>query len=125
MMESVYVAGGASAIVVTTIIEMLKRSKKIAWINHDSGRVNATLSAIAALLTGIGLTYSFDFNPESGHFHAEFSGNVWDILNMLGHSFWQWCQQHFAYSVAIKPSEILLRILEVQRDIKRRQGMGF
>lgn len=121
MMESIYVAGGASAIVVTTILELLKRSEKLSWINRDSGKTNATLSAVAALLTGIGLTYSFDFNPESGHFHAEFSGNVWDILNMLGHAFWQWCQQHFTYQLAVKPGVLQERQLDVLREIKQIQ----
>lgn len=127
-MESMYVAGGAGAIVVTMLLEQLKRSAKVSWINRDSGRVNATISALAALATGIGLTYTFDFNPESGHFHAEFSGNVWDIANMLGHSLWQWCQQHFAYQVAVRPGNLQQRQLEVLERLEKVQrsqaGMG-
>lgn len=111
-MESIYVAGGASAIVVTTVIEILKRSEHFSWITKDTSRVNATLSVLAALATGIGLSYTFEFNPDSGHFSAAFSGNVWDIVTMLGHSAWQWCQQHFVYQISAKPTSLMIEILK-------------
>lgn len=96
---------------------MLKRSRRVPWLTADSGRLNAWVSAALALVTAVGLVFSFDFDPETGRFAAGLTGNVWDLLHVAEHAPVQFLGQHAIYEVGFKPVEMLRAILfELQRQ---------
>ena len=109
-MDNIYVASPLTAIAVSTLVQLMKRSKFLPGVTADSAKVNVTVSALLALLSAIGLVFSFDFNPDTGHFAAGITGNMWDVLHVITHTPIQFLQQHAFYQGAIRPAELLERI---------------
>ena len=110
-MDNIYAASGISALTVVSLLEVVKRSRRIPWLTADTGRLTAWVSAALALLTAVGLVFSFDFDPETGRFAAGLTGNVWDILHVIEHAPVQFLGQHAIYEMGVKPAELLRAIL--------------
>lgn len=92
-----------AAVVVSTLLEALKRSDKFRFLNsEDSGKWKAFIGFVTAFLTTIGIHYTFDYNPMVG-------GKVtFEIpaAMVVFHSTWdfakQWAFQQFVYMAGIK-----------------------
>jgi len=115
------VASGSSAIIVTVILQVLKRSGKVPWISKETGRLNAVLGVVLAGLSAAGVSYSFDFDNATGDMVAHVQLNAWAVLHWLEHSVAQWAAQQGFFWAAIRPGELLTELLAVERQ---RQRMG-
>jgi len=124
-MDNVVIAGGTSAVIASVLLQVLKRSDKVAWITKDTGKLNAVLGAVLAGLSAAGVSYSFDFDNTTGDMVAHVQLNAWTVLHWVEHSVAQWAAQQGFFWAAIRPGEILAELLNVQRQINDRQRMGF
>ncbi len=105
-MDNVFVAAGGSAIVVSTLLQALKNSALFPWLSRHTGKLNLLVSLMAAAVTAIGISYSFDFNPDSGAFAFGFKGTLMDVMHGVLHFVAQWCSQQAFYKGFIVPAEI-------------------
>lgn len=106
-MDNIYVVSPTVALVTSVLLQVVKNSTYFPWLNRNTGKLNAAVGMIVALLTSVGIIASFDFNQQTGAFAAGFSGNVWDVLHALGHAVVQWAEQHAIYKSLLVPSETL------------------
>jgi hypothetical protein len=113
---NVYVASGAAAILVSTFLQIMKNSEVFPWVNRNTGRLNTILSIIAAGLSTIGISYSFDYSVETGAFTLGVAGNFWDLMHWLGHWITQWAAQHSVYKAFIVPAEVLGEMRAILKD---------
>jgi hypothetical protein len=88
-----------SGIVIAYFVEYLKNASWFPWLkNEDSEFYKKTFGAVFALFTSIGITYSFDYDPNSGG-HIVFGlPNLHVLLDFAK----QWAFQQFAYDTAVK-----------------------
>ena len=121
-MEGIYVASPLTAFLVSVGMELVKRSRS-SWLDSHRGSVNAWVSAALAFLTSIGLVVSFDFNAETGVFAAGFSGNVWQILHVVGHTPIQLAEQHGFYQVLKIPRMLEMILVELKRQHQKWDGL--
>ena len=105
-MDNVYVASGTLALVTSVLLQMCKNSPWFPWLTRNSGKVNAYVSAVVAVLSSMGIAWSFDYAP-SGDTNIAFSFNVYTVGHMIGHSLVQFAAQHTAYKGLIVPAEQL------------------
>lgn len=115
-MDNIYVASPIVALMSSVLIQLLKNSQWASWINRDTAKLNAFLSALIAFVSSMGIVMSFDWNPDSGAFAAGFKGNVWDILHLLTHFPVQWAEQHVLYKGLIVPAETLGEIRAILKE---------
>ena len=106
-MENVYIASGTLALVVSVAMQMAKNSPWFPWLSRNSGKVNAYVSAGVAVLSSLGIAFSFDFNDVTGDGTGTFSFNLYTMIHMAGHSLVQFAAQHTAYKGLIVPAEQL------------------
>ena len=90
----------ASGIVVSLILDWLKNSGWFRWLSPDSEKwVKMTFGGVAAFITTVGITYTFDYNPTTHGWHAGI-----DIPSL--HAMWdfakQWAFQEFVYRAQVK-----------------------
>lgn len=89
----------ASAIAVSYFIEVLKSSNHFNFINEESAKkIKVLIGAIAALITTVGISYTFDYDQSSGgslvlHLPA---------LHVFLDYFKQWAFQEFVYNVGVR-----------------------
>ena len=50
-MDNIYVASPLTAIAVSTLVQLMKRSRFLPGVTADSAKTNATVSALLALLS--------------------------------------------------------------------------
>lgn len=117
---NIYIASGTTAMVVTALIQALKGARWAKGISHDTGRLNAIVSAVAAFMTSLGLVLSFDYNADTGDFVAGLTGNAWAIAHAGFHGVVQWAQQHVLYEGAVKPGMLLGQVL---RELERANAL--
>lgn len=87
------------AIVVSLLIEYLKRKNWFPWLSDEHTKAWKTfVGAIAAFLTTIGLTWAFEPN-ETGNYVFTV---VLPTLHQLWHFVQQWALQEFSYRVTQK-----------------------
>lgn len=115
-MDNIYVTSGTTALVVSVLLQLVKNSPYVPGINRQTGKLNAAVSAVAALLSALGISYSFDFDPDTGRFAAGFSGSLADMLHGIGHWIVQWSEQHILYKGLIVPAEVLGEIRGLLRE---------
>ena len=101
---------------VATLLQLLKNSPLIPWINRDTGRVNALIGIVAAGLTTIGLSYSYTFDAETGRCTLGFVGSMGGIVDGLAHWFGQWLAQQAYYKGFIVPAEALGEMRAVMKE---------
>ena len=116
-MDNVYVASGTLALVVSVALQMAKNSPWFPWLSRNSGKVNAYVSAVAAVLSSMGIAWSFDFDQTTGAVAAAFQFNLYTILHMTGHSIVQFSAQHVAYKGLIVPAEQLGEIRQLLQRV--------
>lgn len=105
-----------SAAVIATLLQLVKNSPLIPWINRDSGRLNAALSIVAAGLTAFGLSFDGTFDNATGAFTLGFSGTLAGLVNGVAHWIGQWAAQHGFYKMALAPAEILGEMRAIQKE---------
>lgn len=120
-MDEIYVASGTGAMVAAVLLQVLKRSEAVSWIRQDTGKLNAALGALLAMLSAAGVSYTFDFNQETGDMVANVHLNVWTVLHWLEHAAAQWGAQQGIFWGLIRPGELLGELVPVMREIRDRQ----
>lgn len=114
-MDNIYIASPTVALMSSVIIQILKNTPWLSIIDRDTTKLNAFLSATIAFISSLGIVVSFDMTPD-GAFAGHFSGNIWDILHVLGHFPVQWATQHMIYKGFIVPAECLGEIRAILKD---------
>ena len=106
-MDNVYVASGGTAVIVSVLFQIVKNSTWFPWLTRETGKLNAAIGVLIALVSALGIVWSFDFNPNSYDFTGQFHGNLLDVWHAIEHSFVQWVMQHTFYKTALVPAEAL------------------
>jgi uncharacterized membrane protein len=114
-MDSLIPAAGA-AVIVSTLLQLLKNSAWFPLIDRETGKLNAVLSLIAAGFVTLGLSYNYSYDAASGAFTLGFSGTVGGVVNGLAHWAGQWTLQHAAYKGLIVPAEVLGEMRAILKD---------
>jgi hypothetical protein len=125
-MDNTVLAGGTSAILVSVLLQALKRSGKVTWITRDTGKLNAVLGAIGAGLTAAGVRYLFDYDDATGNVVMSVTFNVGTVLEWAQQSVGQWGVQQRFFWAAIKPGELLadiLREMKARNELDRYRGV--
>ena len=87
-----------SALVVYAI-EWMKRWQVVPWIDANTKSVNWAVSAVLALVTSIGITYSFD--AEAGRLVID--GLTWATITTTGwEALKQFVNQQLVYAMAVE-----------------------
>lgn len=90
-----------SSVVLGMIVsEAIELAKRLKWcpIDYDSESLNRTVGAVAAFLSGLGL--SFQFDPVAGRLVID--GLLWGAI---GQGFMQWAVQMGYWRLAIRPNQ--------------------
>lgn len=92
-----------AGIIVAYALELLKKSNKFHFLNsEDSAKYKGFIGAIAALITTVGIHYTFDYDA-TGHGILTFMlPTVPEVLHSLVDFAKQWAFQQFSYDVAVK-----------------------
>ena len=114
-MDNIYAASGTAALVASTLMQIVKNSPLVPWINRETGRLNAVLSIVVAGLMAFGIQSSFNYDGATGAFAIGFSGTVTGLLHSIGHWVAQWAAQHGMYKGFIAPAEILGEMRAIQK----------
>ena len=91
-----------SAIGVTQLIELVKRSPRFAWINAQSEHLNRLIGVIAAGAVSIGIHYEWD---ETTRVLAVTVPTGVQAIHLGWNWFVQWAIQQYAYKTGIKRME--------------------
>jgi hypothetical protein len=105
-----------SATVIATLLQLVKNSPLVPWMSRDTGKLNATVSVLAAGLAAFGLSYQTTFDAETGAFTLGFAGTLGGVVDGLAHWVGQWTAQHTVYKGFIAPAEILGEMRAIQKD---------
>jgi hypothetical protein len=96
-----------AGVIIAYALEALKKSNHFRFLNEDqSGFYKGAVGFIAALLTTIGIHYTFDYDYNVG------GQLIFTIpsLEVFGHSIWdfmrQWAFQQASYDGFVKKSEV-------------------
>lgn len=98
-------AVGTTAIAVPFLIQALKNSPLVPWMNRETERINLTVGLLASGLAAAGIHFAWDANL----------GNLAITVNshMLWAWFVQWAGQQAAYKSLVVPSETLGEIRSI------------
>jgi len=89
--------------VVVWLIEKLKASKAMPFINTETAKLNRLLSIVLAFLSALGIQYSYAFNHQTGTLILTINGLL--LANIL-HFAWTWLQ-NFVMQQAIFKTRIM------------------
>jgi hypothetical protein len=120
-MDNTVLAGGTSAILVSVLMQALKRSDKVAWITKETGKFNAVLGVVLAAVTAAGVRYAFDYDDTTGDVVMNVSFNVVTVGEWLKQTAGQWAVQQGYFSAFIRPSELQARQLDVLERLEKTQ----
>lgn len=88
------------SLLVPYVLEWLKGQKWFPFVGFDTGKLNAAVSGLIALATGLGIATNFD----TAHGVLTISGlTEVGIINGLKHGLLQFLMQHAAYRTLIAP----------------------
>lgn len=112
-----------AAVVVSTLLEALKKSDKFHFLNMaDSSRWKAFIAFLAAVLTTVGIHYTFDYNPMVG---GRVTFEIPAVM-VIVHSVWdfakQWAFQHFVYIAGIKEKTTVAVVTAIPPSLVDAQG---
>jgi hypothetical protein len=92
-------AVATSALLMSLLVQALKNSPLVPWMNRQTGTVNLLVSFVSAIISAGVIHYAWDVK----------TGDVTFVLNV--HLVWafivQWGTQHAAYKGLIVPTETL------------------
>ena len=96
-----------AGIIVAYFLQYLKNSKKFGLLNEaSSARYKALIGFIAAFITTVGISYTFDYNVNTG---GSLSLSL-PSLTMAFHGIWdfmkQWAFQQASYDGFVRKSKI-------------------
>lgn len=105
-----------SAATVATLLQLVKNSPMFPWLSRDTGPLNALISIILAGITALGLSYSANFDHETGSFTIGFTGTIGGIMDGIAHWVGQWTAQHAVYKGLVAPAEILGEVRAIMKE---------
>lgn len=95
-----------AGIIVAYLIEYLKKSNKFHFLNEEhSARYKSIIGFIAALLTTVGIHYTFDYDISSGGIVTLLIPGVGEIFHSLWDFAKQWAFQQASYDGFVRKAK--------------------
>lgn len=95
-----FISSGTLSVVIVAMIQWLKESTNIPWINQQTTTLNKMLGAFLAFIASIGISYTYNAGTVTIVF------TVTAVLAGLWHWIQQLAMQHFVYHGFIKPKAV-------------------
>lgn len=111
-MDPVVIASPTVAVVVSVLMQVFKRSALVPFMSVATPKINFLVSAVAAFLSAVLVSYNFNYDPATGDWAFAMAGNLGATMGAIGTAVVQWCEQHLVYKGFIVPAEILGEIRE-------------
>lgn len=115
--DNIYVATGGSAVLLATLLQLLKNSPYFPWLSRQTGKVNLLASVVLAFFASAGISHHFDFSGD-GTFAFGLEGNLYDVWHFIVHWAIQWASQHSFYKGFIVPAETLGETRAILKSIQ-------
>lgn len=96
----------AMAYVAAMVIDWLKRTNWVPWINHNTDKLNRVVSIVAAIGQTAGFNFIFEGTLDAGGILHVSIPSLSAIVHFATDSVYTFAAQEFAYKVAMKPRAV-------------------
>lgn len=100
-------ASGATGLLISWLLQGLKKSIFVKWLSVESGRLNFLTSAMMSLAAAVAISYSFQMGSimDGGAFRITINGSMAGIGHGIVRWGWQMLNTHGMYKLFIVPAE--------------------